>query len=448
MDRRLTRSRWAAIGAAVAVTLGGGGLIGVSAASGDAASFVSVDPTRILDTRTTTKVDDSTALLQVTGEVTTYSAAGASASKTLVIPATATAVAVNVTVTQGERNGDYGFVTAYPCDAATDEAPSASTLNFVEGVDVANGVVVPLGDDGAMCLSVYGAAHLIVDVSGYYTAASAGAVDAYTKAETDDLLDDKADAASVYTATETDDLLDAKADATSVYSRLETYDRDRINELLDERIDKGPILTTHSLASVVPSGRRYDSACGSSNDVNGAINNSNNVGFEYWYTPSVRYGTTAAELQTCNIPVQGQYFLVPISVASVIGPGLDNNSSNSLSQIYLPYMADVCLENTSDRVEATFVSISAVFKEGSPLEIMGTDLTTDGCRTLQISNADIDALLARVVDDSGAVTEFDVPIGWQATITIKRADNYASDTWTSTLFEGLSVAWKTLADFD
>ena len=47
----LVRSRWAAIGAAVAVTLGGGGLIGVSAASGDASSLKTVDPARILDTR-------------------------------------------------------------------------------------------------------------------------------------------------------------------------------------------------------------------------------------------------------------------------------------------------------------------------------------------------------------------------------------------------------------
>jgi hypothetical protein len=47
--------------------------------------------------------------------------------------------------------------------------PNASTLNFVEGTDVANGVVVPLGSGGAICLNVYGSAHLIVDVSGYYS---------------------------------------------------------------------------------------------------------------------------------------------------------------------------------------------------------------------------------------------------------------------------------------
>jgi len=50
--RHLWRSRWAAIGAAVAVTFGGGGLFVVNAASGAPSSVVSIDPVRILDTRT------------------------------------------------------------------------------------------------------------------------------------------------------------------------------------------------------------------------------------------------------------------------------------------------------------------------------------------------------------------------------------------------------------
>ncbi|MGA1346268.1 MAG: hypothetical protein ACO35E_09910 [Ilumatobacteraceae bacterium] len=163
----LTRSRWAAIGAAVAVTLGGGGLIGVSASGvGDSAALVAVDPVRILDTRQDTKVTASTRLVQVTGPVRTYSGSGAT---TTVVPAGATSVAMNLTVTEGVREGGYGFVTAFPCAAASDPVPNASTLNFVEGTDVANGVVVPLGSGGAICLNVYGSAHLIVDVSGYYS---------------------------------------------------------------------------------------------------------------------------------------------------------------------------------------------------------------------------------------------------------------------------------------
>src|SRR6476469_6756476 len=48
----LWRSRWAAIGAAVAVSIGGGGLFVANAASGPTSSVVTIDPVRILDTRT------------------------------------------------------------------------------------------------------------------------------------------------------------------------------------------------------------------------------------------------------------------------------------------------------------------------------------------------------------------------------------------------------------
>ena len=50
--RRLWRSRCGAIGAAVPVAPGGGGTFSVQAASGLPASVVTIDPFRILDTRT------------------------------------------------------------------------------------------------------------------------------------------------------------------------------------------------------------------------------------------------------------------------------------------------------------------------------------------------------------------------------------------------------------
>ena len=50
--RALSRSRWAAIGAAIAVTLGGGGIFVANAASSVPSTVVTVDPVRILDTRT------------------------------------------------------------------------------------------------------------------------------------------------------------------------------------------------------------------------------------------------------------------------------------------------------------------------------------------------------------------------------------------------------------
>jgi hypothetical protein len=166
---RLTRSRWAAIGAAIAVTLGGGGLIGVSASGKGAtdptlsSGFTAVSPVRILDTRSGTKPSGNTTFVQVTGSITLPSGATST-----VVPAGASTVSMNLTVTEGVRNQGYGFVTAYPCSSAAAPAPNASSINFVEGTDVANGLSVPLGDTGGLCLNVYGSAHLIIDVNGYF----------------------------------------------------------------------------------------------------------------------------------------------------------------------------------------------------------------------------------------------------------------------------------------
>lgn len=156
---RAWRSRWAAIGAAVAVTLGAGGLLSVSAESG-AASFVAISPERILDTRSGDAIG-ATDLggggapyeLQVTGGV---------------IPSSATAVALNITVVDGRANDFGGFVTVYPCGPR----PDVSNLNFVTGQTVPNSVVAPLSADGAVCLYVYGLADLLVDISGYYDTTS------------------------------------------------------------------------------------------------------------------------------------------------------------------------------------------------------------------------------------------------------------------------------------
>lgn len=210
-SKGLIRSRWAAIGAAVAVTLGGGGLIGVSAASGDASSLKTVTPTRIMDTRQGTdgKVSGKTVALQVTGEITTYASDGTTPAAT-VVPAGANAVSLNLTVTQGERNQGYGFVTAFPCTAVTDTVPNASTLNFVEGVDVANSTVVPLGSTGKICLNVYGSAHLIIDANGYYETTES--VDAYTKTESD--------------ATETQLRSERRGDRVTSYSAYSLIDRE------------------------------------------------------------------------------------------------------------------------------------------------------------------------------------------------------------------------------
>ena len=78
----LSRSRWAAIGAAIAVTLGGGGLIGVSASNGAGQStYTPVTPVRIMDTRSDGKVgaldtagSGDPRQLKVTGTIATIGA--------------------------------------------------------------------------------------------------------------------------------------------------------------------------------------------------------------------------------------------------------------------------------------------------------------------------------------------------------------------------------------
>jgi hypothetical protein len=75
------------------------------------------------------------------------------------------AVALNVTVVDGEA-GDYGgFVTVYPCGTR----PDASNLNFTSGQTIPNSVIAPVSSSGKVCLYVYGKAHLLADVSGYFT---------------------------------------------------------------------------------------------------------------------------------------------------------------------------------------------------------------------------------------------------------------------------------------
>jgi len=196
------RTRWAAIGAAIAVTLGGGafGVVRATVSSGERASYFPITPTRVLDTRDTNKFTNGTLQLTVEGSVNVVGEAG---SRT-VVPTDATAVAVNLTVTGGRKNGNYGYVTAYPCTSTADPAPNASSLNFENGVDIANALNVTTSLNGSICLYVYGTADLIVDIAGYY--ADHDHDDRYyTKAQTD------TQTANINLA------LDGKADSTDIY---------------------------------------------------------------------------------------------------------------------------------------------------------------------------------------------------------------------------------------
>ena len=74
-----------------------------------------------------------------------------------------TSVVLSVTVTEPVA---AGFVTVYPCGQ---ELPTVSNLNFSAGQSVSNQVVVKVGDGGKVCLFTNITAHLIADVSGWYS---------------------------------------------------------------------------------------------------------------------------------------------------------------------------------------------------------------------------------------------------------------------------------------
>jgi len=117
--------------------------------------FVSLPPSRLLDTRSATGVPGTSRLpgqavidLQVTGGV---------------VPAGASAVALTVTATDA---GSAGFVTVWPTGEAK---PVASNLNLEHaGHTIANQVIVPLGDLGRVSFFVQSATHLVADVAGYF----------------------------------------------------------------------------------------------------------------------------------------------------------------------------------------------------------------------------------------------------------------------------------------
>ena len=120
-----------------------------------AGSFVSLTPSRVLDTRSSSGpvTPDGQLSLAVAG-VGGVPASGASS------------VVLNVTVTAPTRSGN---LTAYASGSAK---PVASNLNFVAGDTIPNLVVAPIGPDGRVILAnnSAGTVQLIADVAGYFRA--------------------------------------------------------------------------------------------------------------------------------------------------------------------------------------------------------------------------------------------------------------------------------------
>ena len=157
------RVRWAAIGAAVAVSLGGTtiGIVNATSSSGERAVFVAITPCRLFDTRATEPVGPRTTPLAA-GE--TFQQAVRGTNGNCVLPSDAVAVAMNVTAVNGTS---ASYLTVWPSDAAR---PLASSLNWVAGAPpTPNKVDVKLGADGAIKLfNNAGNVDVLADVVGYY----------------------------------------------------------------------------------------------------------------------------------------------------------------------------------------------------------------------------------------------------------------------------------------
>ena len=167
------RARWSAIGAAVAVSIGAGGLITwASAAGGTSSTFTAITPCRLLDTRpagppTGATPARSTPLGQ--GESLTITARGNFGNCVGLSP-TATGAVLNVTTVNATAGS---FLTVWPADK---DRPLASNLNWVAG-QAATPNQVTTGLDASGQLNLYnnaGTVDVIVDIVGVYEPATGG----------------------------------------------------------------------------------------------------------------------------------------------------------------------------------------------------------------------------------------------------------------------------------
>ncbi|MCU1360390.1 MAG: hypothetical protein JWN99_1679, partial [Ilumatobacteraceae bacterium] len=123
------RSAFAAMGAALAVALGAGGVVhyvdaDAAPSSHASSSYVPIAPCRLIDTRTETNVGPRSTPL-VGGVASIWSVWGQNGNCS--IPTDATAVTLNVTIANPTASG---YLSLWPTDRSQ---PTASNLNWVAG---------------------------------------------------------------------------------------------------------------------------------------------------------------------------------------------------------------------------------------------------------------------------------------------------------------------------
>ena len=160
----LWRSRWAAVGAAVAVSLGAGGLglVHATTSTGEKPIYKPINPCRLADTRPAPfTVGPRTSPL---GPEESYTLSGWGAVGECTLPSDTTGLALNVTALDQSA---ATFLTLYPTG---DPRPNASNLNPTPGEPpTPNAVNVDLNAAGQFdVFNQFGNVNVIVDVVGYY----------------------------------------------------------------------------------------------------------------------------------------------------------------------------------------------------------------------------------------------------------------------------------------
>jgi hypothetical protein len=134
--------------------------------------FIGITPCRIADTRDAGRPP---------GYGPPSLSAGVPRNFTLVgqcgIPSGAQAVSLNVTVVSPRG---LGYVLLYPQGGSQ---PGVSTVNYVQGLTVANAAIVPLGTGGGITVAAaVSATDFLIDVNGYYGASPTSYFSAYLDA--------------------------------------------------------------------------------------------------------------------------------------------------------------------------------------------------------------------------------------------------------------------------
>lgn len=159
-----SRSRWAAVGAAVAVTLGAGavGLVAATSPSG-ASAYVPINPCRAADTRPAPDVNIGSRTTPL-GAAETHTVNSNDGDCAGDVPVTATGLQLNVTAVGATTTT---FLTTW----SEGPRPNASSLNPTAGAPPApNAVTTSITASGDF--NIYndaGSVHVIVDVVGFYT---------------------------------------------------------------------------------------------------------------------------------------------------------------------------------------------------------------------------------------------------------------------------------------